>query len=173
MMRPRDVIAFVNECFSHSAGKKTLAWSDIESVDLRYSQNRLLALRDELKPTFPGIGDVFDVSRGAPLSMSRDEFGAFLDEIALLPARSAFQGSVWITPITEPLWDGAGHTEWAEQYSELAAMLYDTGFIGIKNRGERVYYSFQYPGHANSHSNLGPAARFQVHLSVRAALDIS
>jgi len=173
LMRPRDVIAFVNESFSQSSGKKRLTWADMDTAELRYSQNRLLALRDEWKPTFAGIGDVFDVFRGAPPLMSRDELGEILDDVALLPAEINFQGSVWLTQMTEPLWDGVGRTEWAEQYSKLVQLLYDIGFIGIRNRGERVHHSYDDPGHADSHKNLGPAARFEVHRCFRPALDIS
>lgn len=172
LMRPRDVIAFVNECFSQSSVKKRLTWSDIDSAELRYSQNRLLALRDEWKPTFRGIGEVFDVFRGTASLMSRDELGAVLDVVALLPAEKDFEGTSWLTPMTEPLWDGVGRTEWAEQYSQLVQLLYDIGFIGIRNRGERMHHSYEDPGFADSHRNLGPSAKFQVHQCFRPALDI-
>jgi hypothetical protein len=173
LMRPRDVIAFLNECLLTAAGKSRLAWSDITSAELRYSQKRLLALRDEWKPTFPGIDRVLHLFQGCAALMTREDLGDRLDSAALLPAQEGFTGVLWMTQLSEPLWNGIGTREWPELYQPLVALLYDIGFLGIRTRGTRVHYSYVSPGHADSVSHLGPSSTFSVHPAFRAALDIA
>jgi hypothetical protein len=52
LMRPRDTISFINECLSLSSGQSRLTWNDITRAEKSYSEKRLLALRDEWKPTY-------------------------------------------------------------------------------------------------------------------------
>ena len=52
LMRPRDTISFINECLSLSSGQGRLTWNDITKAEKSYSEKRLLALRDEWKPTY-------------------------------------------------------------------------------------------------------------------------
>src|SRR6266508_4501487 len=84
LLRPRDVIAFLNECLIGAAGKSRLNWKDIAAAEGRYSQNRLLGLRDEWKTNYPGIDLAFNLFRGAPAEMSQDDLTPYLDGIALL-----------------------------------------------------------------------------------------
>jgi hypothetical protein len=46
LLRPRDAIAFTNQCLQAAAGKTRLTWDNIQSAERQYSANRLLALRD-------------------------------------------------------------------------------------------------------------------------------
>lgn len=72
LMRPRDAIAYLNECFALAAGKPAITWDIIHAAEKPYSNNRLLALRDEWKPTYPGIDRVFHIFHQAPVPMTRD-----------------------------------------------------------------------------------------------------
>ena len=172
LLRPRDVIAFLNEAFKVGSGKNKLTWADLESARIPYSQLRLLALRDEWKPTFPGIGEVLEQFRGCPLSMNHQQLSAVFDRVALLSASGLFEGVVWMTEITQPLWDATDRATWIENYQTLVKLFYDIGFIGIRNRGEKIHYSYISPSHADSLSNLSSANSFTVHPAFRAALDI-
>ena len=171
-MRPRDLIAYLNEALRVGSGKSRLAWSDIESAEILYSQKRLLALRDEWKPTFPGLGEVLEQFRSAPLKMDHDELSLFLDQIALLSATRNFDGVVWMTALTQPLWDASERSTWVDSYHPMVRFLYDIGFLGIRNRGDRVHYSYLSPGHADSIRNLSGATTFNIHPAFQLALDV-
>jgi hypothetical protein len=171
-MRPRDLIAYLNEALRVGSGKSRLTWTDIESAEIPYSQKRLLALRDEWKPTFPGIGDVFEQFRSAPLKMDQGELEVYLDQIALLSASGNFEGVVWMTALTQPLWDASERSTWIESYHSMVQFLFNIGFLGIRNRGDRVHYSYISPGHADSVRNLAGATTFAIHPAFRLALDI-
>jgi hypothetical protein len=173
LLRPRDVIAFLNECVTRASGKRRLSWADLHDAEPYYSENRLLALRDEWKPTFPDISKVFDLFRSCPPSMSRVELSTRLDEAALLPADPAFAGVSWMTQLSEPLWSGVGIREWPELYQPLVGLLYDIGFLGIRIAGVKVHFAHDTPGFAYRPTSLRESAAFVVHPAFHAALGIS
>ena len=171
LMRPRDVIAFLNECVGNASGKSRLSWTDLQKAEPEYSKKRLLALRDEWKPTFPDIDKVFALFRGCLEEMSRDDLTVVLDNAALLPANERFGGVVWMTQLTEPLWSGIGIRDWPELYQPLVKLLYDIGFLGIRSSNPGVCYANADPGFADSQTNLDNATRFVIHPAFRPALD--
>ena len=77
-----------------------------------------------------------------------------------------------MTELTEPLWNGLGNAGWEELYQPLVKLLYDVGFIGIREHGERPQYSYASPSYVDLPSHLHAAARFVIHPAFRAALDI-
>lgn len=173
LMRPRDMIAFLNEALAVGYGKERLSWDDLREAEGPYSRNRLLALRDEWKPTFPGIESVFQKFEGCPSVMTRDEFQVRLDEAAMLTADRGFAGVMWMTDLTEPLWSSSGADDWASEYQPLTKLLYDIGFVGIQREsGSRMHYSTSVVGYADNRTYLGPTARFAVHRAFWQALDI-
>jgi hypothetical protein len=172
LMRPRDVIAFLNECLSQAVGKSRLSWHDIEAGEATYSYNRLLALRDEWKPNYPGIQKVFEVFRGAPIELSQKELGVYLDNVVLLAAEPRFEGVRWLTEIGEPLWTGAREPEeWSDSYRPMVKLLYDLGFLGIGD-GSGMYFSHDYSGYADAAEHLKPATRYAVHPAFHATLGV-
>jgi hypothetical protein len=173
LKRPRDVIAFVNEALPLAIGRSRLEWKDLDAAEGPYSAKRLLALRDEWKPTFPGIDRVFGLFRRGPPLLSRDAFGLILDEAALLPADPTFPGVLWMTPLSEPLWNGVGTASWEEMYQPLTRLLYDVGFIGIRYPGKKAAFSYANAGLATQTSNLTADVTFIVHPAFRSALEIS
>jgi hypothetical protein len=66
LLRPRDAIAFIKECLASANKRERLTWPIIHKAEREYSQNRLLALRDEWKSTFSGIDRVLNVFSHAP-----------------------------------------------------------------------------------------------------------
>jgi hypothetical protein len=55
LMRPRDVITFVNMCLERAMGKAVISKHDVEAAERVYSENRRSALIDEWRPLFPAI----------------------------------------------------------------------------------------------------------------------
>jgi hypothetical protein len=172
LMRPRDLIAFLNECVGNGSGRSRLSWKDIDRSELEYSKKRLLALRDEWKPTFPGIDSMFSLFQGVSETMTPDDLGNILDAAALLPANEGFAGVRWMTTLTEPLWNGLGVSDWPALYGSLVKLLYDISFIGVGASSAKTYYSYEYTGYADLNSNLAAATHFAVHPAFRATLDI-
>jgi hypothetical protein len=172
LMRPRDLISFLNECLADAGAKTRLSWGDITAAEGRYSRNRLLGLRDEWKTNYPGIDNAFDVFRGAPLEMSQDELTPYLDKVALLMADPEFEGVVWVTEIADPIWSGAVAPEaWADSYQPLVKFLYDIGFLGIGD-GRSMAFSHDKAGLADAAANLRPSSRYAVHPAFQPTLGV-
>ena len=172
LLRPRDVIAFLNECFIGAAGKSRLSWKDITAAEGRYSQNRLLALRDEWKTNYPGIDRAFAVFAGAPAEMGQSELTPYLDGIALLMVDREFEGVRWVTDVAEPVWSGAAAPDaWTDSYQPLVKLLYDIGFLGISDGGHPEFCHDR-PGYADAPGNLRKGTRYSVHPAFQPTLSV-
>ena len=103
LMRPRDAILYLNSCAREATGKDRITWENIRRAEKTYSEERLLALRDEWKDPYLNIDKVFEKFQHKPIKMDRTDVTMILDEIALLPADRSFLGSNWLTAICEPI----------------------------------------------------------------------
>ena len=174
LLRPRDAIAYANQCFAVAAGKTRLMWEDIQNAERQYSSNRLLALRDEWKPTYPGIDRVVQRFHGAPARMQKDDFQKRLEEIMLLTADSSFPGTQWLAELSHSMWDGDAESKsWFELYQPLASLLYSIGLIGCATSGSSapVFYTTD-PLLAESSASLERCHYFHVHRMFHKALDV-
>lgn len=171
LMRPRDIISFVNECLT-VAGGSIITWDDIMKAEPIYSKKRLSAIRDEWKPTFHGIGEVFEVFRGGPQEILPDQMMEKLLEIGMLQQKHDFTGVVWLTNMTEGMWSGM-RASWAEQFQPLLRMLYEIGFVGCVPAGKsNPIFAYDLPEFAESSINLEQCEKFVIHAAFRPALDI-
>lgn len=171
-MRPRDIIAFVNETFATSSGNERVSWEDIKNAEESYSYKRLLALRDEWKMSYPDIDRVFSMFNGAVVPMSQDEFTRRVEDVALLPADPHFRGNEWLAPFTSAMWNNPSGS-WSDWYGPLVSLLYNIGFIGCMTGGQStVRYVRTFPEFAERASNLEATVGFMIHPTFQAALDI-
>jgi hypothetical protein len=104
--------------------------------------------------------------------MTRDALAERLNEAALLPADPAFQGVLWMTQLSEPLWSGLGTAAWEDIHQPLTRLLYDIGFIGVREHGTKTRYSYNTPGYADVPSRLREDVTFRVHSAFRPALEV-
>jgi hypothetical protein len=175
LMRPRDALAFMNECLSLISGKKRLSWEDIHHAERGYSEKRLLALRDEWKISYPDVQQLFQVFRGAVIPLTRHDLTKYLDDIMLLPAERDFRGTRWLTDLCSQMWTaGPADRSWPELYGPVVQFLYSLGFIGCEiGRGNsRQTYSYESPDLLADSANLKPTSKFYIHPAFRKALEI-
>jgi hypothetical protein len=172
LMRPRDVISYFNASYALSAGKPKLSWETIHSAERAYSQDRLLALRDEWKPSYPDIDLVFQLFEAAPTRMEAVDFFYRLDDAALLPADMNFSGDAWMNNLSQSIWNGADADP--SIYHPLTKLLYDIGFVGCNRAGrsnsERYFHDD--PDYLSRVSVMKEISCYFVHPAFRAGLDI-
>lgn len=174
LLRPRDAISFANECINLAAGKPAVTWPVLHEAERSYSEKRLLALRDEWKPTYPDIHKAIDMFRASPSSFARKELAGRLDDVALLLAQPDFRGQKWLTLLAEPLWSYAvDETDWVRLYQPLLRLLFGIGLIGVSRtwNGE-VVYSYDAPTYVERSQNLGEDAWFHIHSAFHHALEV-
>lgn len=170
LMRPRDIIAFFNECTSDATADPRLTWEKIYAAEDRYSRNRLLALRDEWKPTYPGVDKVFRAFEECSSVLSKEQLSECLDDVAMLAADPDFEGSTWLGRLTIDLWR-SGNDDWVDQYGPLVRFLYNIGLLGAGLAKGRVAYSYDEPDYFDRRNKLNSCERFVVHPAYRRALD--
>ncbi len=173
LLRPRDAIAFANECVAVGVGKTRLAWDDIQTAERSYSHKRLLALRDEWKPTYQDIDQLLEKFRGASARMAKEEFQRRLDEAMLLLSDPNFEGVRWLTDMSSLMWAPGTDYSWFDLYQPLTNLLYRIGFIGCstKARGAPLFY-YDDSLLMESESNVMACDGFFVHRTYHLALDI-
>jgi len=173
LLRPRDAIAFANECLGLGIGKPKLAWVDIKNAEQPYSEKRLMALRDEWKETYPGIDKTFSAFRRSPARMSKQELTTRLDEIMLLPSTPTFEGVRWMTNVTSSMWASGPDDSWFDLYQPVLRLLFVVGFLGCEGDRSKVPVFFQdNPLFVDHESNIERADAFFVHRTYHAGLDI-
>lgn len=172
LLRPRDAIAFANECLAVGTGKARLTWEDIHTAERSYSAKRLLALRDEWKPTYDGIDQVLELFRGCPASIPKGSVQDRFDEAMLLLSEPTFPGVIWLTRLSSGMWSGSS-AAWFDLYQPLARLLYTIGFMGCQeHHGGKTTYASDDPLFLESVSNVERTSHFVIHPTYQAALDI-
>jgi hypothetical protein len=170
LMRPRDVIAYLNECLAGATANPRITWDQIHAAEDSYSRNRLLALRDEWKPTFPGVDRVLGAFEECPSVMTPGEFAERCNQLALLSVEDDFEGTSWLSALTSDIWTNEGG-DWADVYGPSARFLFDIGFTGCALPKAKPIYSHDEPGFLDRRNRVTACERFIIHPAFRRALD--
>lgn len=143
MFRPRDVIAYANECFAVAANRPRVSWQAISDAELQYSRKRRNALIDEWLNTYPSVGVALDVIRGMPESFSRSAITDEMIDVVAVQA-SALHTEDELVRLSQKLYDPSASTTRAQVLNCVLQVLYKIGAIGIKFSAESPYiWSFR------------------------------
>lgn len=142
LMRPRDIISFINECLYLAEGNFEVSVTNMRKAEAEYARKRRIALEQEWQSAFPSLNRVLSfIGSKKKISMSIEEMcDTAFDELAYSIATSKKVDH-------DPIFDLAeihaeGRHSFSEFSSEVAAMLYRVGAVGIKvSRSDRFVYS--------------------------------
>jgi hypothetical protein len=170
LLRPRDAITFLNECLEEASGRERIDWDIVQTAELAYSNNRLLALRDEWKPTYPGIERILEVFEEAPAHLSPDELHRLLDKCLDITTDREFAGRRWLGPLAanrQP-----AENDLAVAHRQLIQILYNIGFLGYSlGRRNPEVYSYDDPDALDRPNSVRQVETFVVHPAFQRALD--
>lgn len=174
LMRPRDAILYLNECAREATGKDAISWDDILHAEQQYSEERVLALRDEWKDPYLDIDKVFECFRRRPWQLNRSELTQILDDVALLLESQTFRGPHWLTPLCEQLWSGGSNQRtWNELYGPLVNLLCNLSFLGVAQTPVKTAtYSYMNPNQVQLPGEIQESTIFEVHPAFRKGLDM-
>lgn len=143
MFRPRDVIAYANECFTIAADRPRVSWQAITDAEINYSRKRRNALVDEWLSTYPSVGIVLDGLRSMPESFSRSVITD--DAIDAMAAQlCALNNEDELVRLSQKLYEPTGSTTRAQVLNCALQILYKIGAIGLKFSSESPYiWSFR------------------------------
>lgn len=144
LMRPRDIIAFVNECLKVAQGTYEVTSTLVRKAELEFSRIRREALEQEWQSAFPSIKRLLDFvgAKQKPIiTLTEMCTGGEADDLAL-----ALYSEQKID--FDPLYDVAKtYYEQETQKSDelikaIVGILYRVGAVGVKLRnGNRFLYS--------------------------------
>lgn len=144
LMRPRDVIAFVNQCIEEAEGKYEITGGIIKKAETEFSRIRREALEQEWQSAFPSIKKMLDyigVHKKAVINYDELRDKSAVDDLSL-----AIYSDEKIAK--DPLFEIAkGYYEGKQDNSvvfinSVIEILYRTGAVGVKLRnGDRYLYS--------------------------------
>ncbi|ANP36509.1 DNA repair ATPase [Phaeobacter gallaeciensis] len=134
LMRPRDVIKYVNFCFSTAEGKSEISKTDFRNAEKVYSDDRLEALISEWSPVFPGISIILNLlsNRATYFQISDFCHTKFVEELALIFAENeaAQRDEMW--GIIEDAVKADGSFDPLEFCREIFHRLHLVGAVGLK-----------------------------------------
>lgn len=168
LMRPRDVIDFLNRCLGETSEVSRLSYGDLRAAEVGYSEARLKAILDEWGNSYSGLELTLPLitslgSRFSPSDIQEDDLiPIFVD--------SRCTDCDWLKDLLEQFSGGAEGISLVK--SVLIATWYQVGLIGIKDQvSHRTYFSLDRV--LNERKDLSEDSVFIVLKMVRSALGIS
>lgn len=131
MSRPRDVIAYANECFSVAANRPRISWQAITDAELSYSRKRRNALVDEWLNTLPSVNVVVDILRGMPETFSRSTLTESAVE-SIVTQLATFEKEDDLVRMCKAALEPKATVTTAQLLSAMIQVLYHVGAIGVK-----------------------------------------
>ena len=171
MLRPRDLIAFANECFIAAANRPRVSWQAIFDAEQNYSRKRKNALIDEWISTFPSVRAILDILRALPETFSRSSITEDSVESLVIQLSSIEDGDEIVDMCKRMLEPKSSVTN-AQVLSSALQVLYHMGVIGVKFSSESPYL---WSIHDQPHISSGEAKRIisiKVHKMLWKALEI-
>lgn len=161
LYRPRDAIAFVNECLIRSEGKQAITATVIHQAEIEHSTKRVQALEDEWIVHYPKLSDYFSLIERLPtsfkvLSISKDK----VETYALSHMENSDPNDPLDQASTKFINNSSTHHAFV---TVLVKCLYHIGVIGIKTNGfSKVRWSYM-EGVSLSEGQIKPNSTISIH----------
>lgn len=171
LFRPRDMIAFMNECVHEAAGDNKITAHSIKMAEEKYSYDRLHSLATEWQVIFPELHEVAQMFYGMKDSFSVSEVNErWLEEryLEVFDSISSKKG-----PLTKML-DGlySAGANFSSVRSTLIRELHAVGLFGIKPGPSSSVNWTHKGGRPLSQGQLKPSSHVYVHPMFYRALGI-
>lgn len=169
LYRPRDVLQFVNECFSVALERERVSWDSIHKAESIYSGKRLKSLKEEWGDIYPSFEETIEILRELPERFSKNDLPkASLDNI--LTELSFEDTDDPCALIASKLLNGEARE--SDVINEILLCLYKIGALGFKVTPQSPYkWSFRDSAPV-SRGDLKRANGIKVHKMLHSALEI-
>lgn len=170
LLRPRDILQFINETFKAGFDKDKITWTLIHEAEKTYSEKRLRSLKEEWGETYPSFEDTIEILRGRKSTFDFIDFknSQFESVITKLSTKENEDPCV----ITARNYFEVNGSSEDEIVSTILACLYKVGAIGIKLETNN---SFIWSFRNKSSISSGEAERtnqLKIHKMLHKTLDV-
>ncbi|PIF21769.1 P-loop ATPase, Sll1717 family [Candidatus Pantoea floridensis] len=130
LLRPRDILQFINETFRAAFDRDKITWGLIYEAESNYSEKRLRSLKEEWGETYPSFEDTVEVLRGRTATFNYADFSnkPYETVVTTLSARTT---SDPCSVIARKYLETSNITE-SEIINLMLSCLYKVGAVGIK-----------------------------------------
>ena len=169
LLRPRDVLQYVNECFSIALDRERISWGTIQKAESAYSLKRLRSLNEEWGDIYPSFEETVELLRNLPDKFSRTDVQK--NNIDSVISELAIQGT------QDPCAVSAnkmlnGESREADVINEILLCVYNLGVVGFKVSSLTPYkWSFRDSTPATK-NEIKRASGMKIHKMLHSALDI-
>lgn len=175
LMRPRDIINFINETLQQSEGKSAVSKTDFLRGEQNYSELRLKTLEYEWQGAYPGIGQIMAFVLDRPTYFSASELNTsdlptFLYDL-LGSSAEGQRDSLWKK--LETYLNGTGPLEPMYFCQEILSRLHLIGAIGLKLRANSPWQWFHETGKPVLQNQISTETKVRTHHMLHFALGIS
>ncbi|EFI9719802.1 DNA repair protein [Escherichia coli] len=169
LLRPRDVLQYVNECFSIALDRERISWGTIQKAESAYSQKRLRSLKEEWGDIYPSFEETVEILRNLPDRFSRNEI--LRNNIDAVITELSVQGTHDPCAVSANKMLNGENRE-ADVINEILLCVYNLGIVGFKVSSLTPYkWSFRDSTPATK-NEIKRASGMKIHKMLHSALDI-
>ncbi|MFZ6762673.1 P-loop ATPase, Sll1717 family [Pseudoroseomonas sp. WGS1072] len=172
MMRPRDMISFVNEAIDAADGHSTISVTALRKAEMEFARKRRDALIQEWRSAFPTLEMMLslEVSKRRP-NLDALELLDKIDDFSLNIVGSTRQGFDPIHDICSAYLDNQKKSP-EDVLEEILAALYRTGAIGIKLTAQDRFLWAQADQPLIAPSVISLVSKIRIHPMLHAAYNL-
>jgi hypothetical protein len=172
-LRPRDMIALINECITTASGRNTISAHNIKLAEEQYSYKRLQSLATEWQIIYPELFEIAQMLHDMPhrfqLSTVNEKW--FEEKHLEIVGNLSDLNSGTLSKLLENLYLPSGN--FSSIRNTFFRELYVTGIIGIKSgSSSTINWSYQ-NSKSLSPGQLKPSSYIHIHPMFYRALDIN
>ncbi len=170
LLRPRDILQFINETFKAGFDKDKITWTLIHEAEKTYSEKRLRSLKEEWGETYPSFEDTIEILRGRKSTFDFTDFknSQFESVITKLSIKENEDPCV----ITARSYFEVNGSSEDEILSTILACLYKVGAIGIKLETNNSFIWSYRNKSAISTGEAERANQLKIHKMLHKTLDV-
>jgi hypothetical protein len=144
LMRPRDAIAFVNECLRLAENRERVSWKVLRAAEGFYSDRRVKAVCDEWRTHYPSIDYLVELLRGAPSRINRSDVAGDALEGVIVKCATCKQSDACVE-VAKDMLDPASKNTAKAFLDEAIRILYKVGLIGVRfAKNEPISWAFSH-----------------------------
>lgn len=169
LLRPRDILQYVNECFSVALNRERVSWDSIQKAESVYSLKRLRSLKEEWGDIYPSFEETVELLRNLPDKFSR----------AIIPRANidSVISELSIQGTQDPCAVVAnkmlnGESRESDVINELLLCLYNLGIVGFKVSSLTPYKWSSRDSTPSTKNEIKRASGMKIHKMLHSALDI-
>jgi hypothetical protein len=170
LRRPRDILQFINECFSIAYDRERVSWRALLAAEAQYSTKRLKSLKEEWGDVYPSFEDTVEVLRGVKSTFTRSLIKDTKLEESMMSLYE-YKNNDPCTIASKKYYDSKGIKE-SDVLATMFSCLYKVGALGVKAGATETFIWSYIDQSSISRGEIRRAEHMKVHKMLHRALDI-